>query len=178
MTDKINALQEFQAFHKKTVDQLQAECDGHMANLNAKTIEIEKLKDMQRVAEDVRNEAHQNEILNLIGQHRQELDSIRSEMGRKIKGSNKSQPAALVLPSVINESSSNEQNGGENSASSPIMVSSSQQKVEPKVRKCDNCGGKARFVTSYSYCSPLCNMAYWYVHISINLFVEFNTEPC
>lgn len=170
-------MQEFQAFHKKTVEQLQAECDGHMANLNAKTMEIEKLKDMRRVAEDVRNEAHRNEILNLIAQHRQELESVRSEMGRKITESSGSQPAAaLVLPNAINESSSNEQNGDENAASSPIMVASAQQKVEPKARKCDNCGGKARFVTSYSYCSPLCNMAYWYVYISINLFVALNTE--
>lgn len=162
MTDKAKAFEEFQAFHKKRVDQLQAECNMHMANLNTKIEEIEKLKDMRRVEDDVRNAAHQNEILNLIGQHRQEMESVRSEMERKIKESIGSQatptPAALALPNDINASSLNEQNGcGRISASPPIMVSSSQ----PKVRKCDYCGNKARFVSSYSYCSPLCNAAYW-----------------
>lgn len=146
-----------------------------MSNSNAKTVEIQKLKDMRRVEDDVRNAAHQNEILNLIGQHRQDLESLRSEMERKMKDSIGAQrtakPTASVLPNDINRSSSNEQNGDENSALLPIMVSSTEPKAEPKVRKCDNCGGKARFVTSYSYCSPLCNAAYWYVFTSINLIV-------
>lgn len=174
MTNKAKEFEEFQAFHKKKVDQLQAECDRNMANVKAKTVENEKIMDMRRVEEDMRNGAHVNEILNLIGQHREELDLVRSEMKRKIGESSGSQrtatptPAALVLSNDINKISSNEQNGVENSAPSPIMVSSTQPKVELKVRKCENCGGKARFVTSYSYCSPLCNMAYWYVSISIN----------
>lgn len=169
LTNKTKAFEEFKAFHRKITDQLQAERDGNMANLNAKTVEIEKLKDMRRVEEDARNAAHQNEILNLIGRHRQDLESVRSEMERKIKESGGSQrtptPAALVFPNVINGSSSNEQSGSENSSSSPSpnMVSSTHQKAEPKTRKCDICGSKARFVTSYSYCSPMCNMAYWYV---------------
>lgn len=85
LADKTKALDELQAFHKKRVDELLAERDGHLATLNAKANEIERLLDMRRVDEDLRKAAHQDEILNLIEKHRQELELVRSGMERKME---------------------------------------------------------------------------------------------
>lgn len=79
-------MDELQAFHTKRVDALQAECDQHMATINGKSVEIERLLDRRRMDEDLRNAAHQDAILNLIERHRQELELVRSEMERKMEG--------------------------------------------------------------------------------------------
>lgn len=127
-------MQDLQAFHKESVIKWQAKCNEYTETMNAKSVEIEKSKDMRRIEDELRNAAHQDEILNLIGQHREELESNRLEMERKIKEitgfpKKPAPPAASVLPNNVNENSSNEHKDDKR------PESSTQVKAEPKVRK-------------------------------------------
>lgn len=85
LADKTKALEELQVIYERNFDELLDERDEHMATLNAKSVEIECLIDLRRDDEDLRNAAHQSEVLNLIEKHQQELELLQSEMKRKME---------------------------------------------------------------------------------------------